>query len=111
MKIKFYRVGNIHKGNQGLWYKPNGEFSGDIHNRYNFCKNYELPMPFDPECVGYLSATKTLEELYVWFSKEDIIQLQSHGFGILQYESEDYKQHNGHWLINKSNSKLVKVLS
>lgn len=68
-------------------------------------------MPFDPECVGFLSATKTLEELYTWFSKEDIIQLQSHGFNILKYKSEDYKYHNGHWLINQDNSKLMEILN
>jgi hypothetical protein len=111
MKMTFYRVGNTNKGNQGLWYKPDGKFSGDIHSKYNFCKNHELPMPFDPECVGFLSSTKTLEELYTWFSKEDIAKLGLHGFNILQYESEDYKYHNGHWLINQNNSKLVKIIN
>lgn len=106
----FYRVGNTNKENQGLWYKPNGEFSGDIHNKYNFCKNYELPMPFDIECVGFLSATKTLEELYVWFSQEDIVRLKSYGFSILKYESEDYKYHGSHWLINQYSSKLIEIL-
>lgn len=109
-KTIFYRVGNTNTGNQGLWYKPSGEFSGDIHIKYNFCKNHELPMPFDTECVGFLSATKNLEELYVWFSKEEIIQLQSHGFEILKYESEDYKFHNGHWLINANDSNLVEIM-
>lgn len=110
IKTTFYRVGNTSKGNQGLWYKPNGEFSGDIHDKYNFCGNRELPMPFTPECVGFLSATKTLKELYVWFSKEDITQLQPYGFHILKYESEDYKYHNGHWLINQESSKLMEVI-
>lgn len=110
MKSIFYRVGNINEENQGLWYKPNGDFSGDIHNKYDFCKNRQLPMPFDIECVGFLSATKTLEELYIWFSKEDILKLQSYGFNILKYESEDYKHHNGHWLINQNSSKLVEIL-
>jgi hypothetical protein len=106
----FYRVGNTNRNNHGLWYKSNGEFSGDIHTKYSFCKSHTLPMPFDSECVGFLSATRTLEELYTWFSREDIIRLQSHGFNILKYESEDYKYHNGHWLINQSSSKLIDVL-
>lgn len=107
----FYRVGNIHKENQGMWYKPNGEYSGDIHTKYSFCKSCTLLMPFDAECVGYLSATKTLEELYAWFSKEEISQLKADGFGIIQYEAEDYKFHNGHWLINQDSSNQVEILN
>lgn len=110
-KTTFYRVGNTNKGNQGMWYKPDGEFSGDIHTKYNFCKNCDMPMPFDPECVGYLSATKTLEELYAWFSEEEIIRLQPLGFSVLKYEADDYKYHNGHWLINQGSSILVETLN
>lgn len=110
-KTTFYRVGNPNKGNQGMWYKPDGEFSGDIHTKYIFCKNNTMLMPFDPECVGYLSATKTLEELYIWFSKEEVVQLQEFGFSILKYEATDYKFHNGHWLINQGSSTLVEVFN
>jgi hypothetical protein len=39
----FYRV-NHEQTKQGLWYRFNGEFSGLIHNQFNFCQNKELKM-------------------------------------------------------------------
>jgi hypothetical protein len=33
-------------------------------------------MDFDVELVGWLSATDNLEELFNWFTKEDIVELQ-----------------------------------
>jgi hypothetical protein len=43
----------------------------------NFCLNTELKMDFDVELVGWLSATDNLEELFNWFTKEDIVELQN----------------------------------
>lgn len=61
-KNKFYRV--CHKETlQGLWYDYKGQFTGLIHNDFNFCANKDLEMDFDPEIVGWLSATDTLENL------------------------------------------------
>jgi hypothetical protein len=34
-------------------------------------------MDFDVELVGWLSATDNLEELFNWFTKEDIVELQN----------------------------------
>ncbi len=101
----FYRVSNIDT-NQGLWYDQSGMFTGLIHNKMNFCTNNELQMPFDDEFIGYLSATKTLDELYAWFSKDDIRQLQEYDYTIVEYISDDYKFLNGHWLINQSSAIL-----
>jgi hypothetical protein len=39
--------------------------------------NTELKMDFDVELVGWLSATDNLEELFNWFTKEDIVELQN----------------------------------
>ena len=36
---------------QGLWYDYSGNFTGFIHTKYKFCKNNELPMPFDEDVV------------------------------------------------------------
>lgn len=38
MNKLFYRVCN-HETEQGLWYSFNGNFTGLIHNEFNFCKN------------------------------------------------------------------------
>ena len=67
----FYRIANKDT-KQGLWYDSEGKFTGLIHNEFNFCMNRDLPMPFDPEIVGWLSATDSLEDLfnglklYIW---------------------------------------------
>lgn len=77
----FYRVAN-HETQQGLWYDFKGNFTGFIHDKFNFCTNNKLPMPYDPNIVGWLSATETLDELFNWLlkrilrnSKNTVIQL------------------------------------
>ena len=68
-------------------------------------------MPFDPEVVGWLSATDTLEDLFDWFSEEDILRLEEHGYSIALYEATEYKLHNNHWVIKQNSSKLKKCFS
>lgn len=106
---KFYRVSNTETG-QGLWYKLNGEFTGLIHDKFNFCTNNELKMDFDEEIVGYLSAVEDLEDLWKWFSKEDVKRLQEHGFYIHEYEVVDFKFYEKfqHDVINQETSILTK---
>lgn len=108
---KFYRVCN-HETEQGLWYSFNGNFTGLIHNEFNFCKNNELKMDFDPELVGWLSATDSLETLYHWFPQEDIIRLQSNGWFIYVYESNNYKFYERfqHLIIHQASSKIVEKI-
>ncbi len=102
----FYRIANTDT-NQGLWYNMEGKFTGLIHTQFDFCKNSELPMPFDEKIKNYLSATETLDELYEWFPQEDILKLNAFGYLITIYEAEDYKFHNNHWIINKNTSKIT----
>lgn len=107
----FYRVSNI-ETQQGLWYNMQGEFTGLIHDKFNFCKNNELKMDFDPEIVGYLSATPDLDSLFNWFTKEDILKLQEHNYFIHEFETEDYKFYDRfqHHVINKEKSKILKKI-
>ena len=106
---EFYRVGNI-KTEQGLWYDQNGNFTGLIHNDFNFCMNKDLPMPFDPDIVGWLSTTATLEDLFNWFSKEDIKKLEKHGWYISIYIATDYREKYNHYVINQETSKLLAIM-
>jgi len=108
---KFYRVSHVNT-QQGLWYNMNGIFTGLIHNEFNFCKNNSLAMDFDDTIVGYLSATPTLDELFNWFTKEDITKLQEHDYYIHVYESDDYKFYDRfqHFVINKESSKLLEKI-
>lgn len=105
----FYRVCNT-KTKQGLWYDFTGTFTGLIHNRFKFCMNSTLKMPFDEELVGYLSATDVYEDLFKWFSKEDILKLQAMGYYIYEYSAKDYKFYEPfqHFVINQDSSKIVK---
>jgi hypothetical protein len=103
MERIFYRVGNINS--EGLWYNYDGNFTGRIH-KLDFLSNHKLPMPFEPELVGYLSAVETLEQLYKWFTREDIIRLQDMEYRIIEYISTDYKYYDyyQHYVINKETS-------
>lgn len=107
----FYRVSHD-ETQQGLWYNINGGFTGLIHNQMNFCKNNELLMDFDEEIVGYLSAVPTIDDLYKWFTREDIYKLQEHNFFIHTYESDDFKFYERfqHYVINQNNSKLTQKI-
>ena len=107
MEKTFYRVGTA--TNEGLWYDKKGGFTGLIHNEFDFCSNSKLEMPFDNDLVGWLSVANSLEHLYTWFTRDDIIKLQDEGFAILEYKAIDYKfytpfQHN---VINEKTSILV----
>lgn len=86
----FYRVCNLNTM-QGLWYDYKGEFTGLIHNEFNFCTNNQLKMDFDPEIVGWLSAVEELDHLWAWFSKKDIFKLQEHDYFIHQFEASESK--------------------
>ena len=105
----FYRVGSM-VTKQGLWYSYEGDFTGLIHNEFAFCSNNLLKMPYDEKIVGYLSATLSLKELYKWFSKHDIKKLNTYGYEVIKYRSNDYFYHNGHWLIHKDSKIKRKVI-
>lgn len=107
----FYRVCN-QDTLQGLWYDFQGNFTGHIHDRFNFCLHRELKMDFDEELCGYLSATDNLDTLYNWFPKQDILQLQKHGYFIYEFETDDYKFYNRfqHWVISQRNSVVTKKI-
>ena len=105
----FYRVSNIDT-HQGLWYDTTGKFTGLIHTKFDFCANNTLQMEFDDSIVGYLSTAQSLDELYRWFTKEDILKLQQFNYFIHEYETKDFRFYDRfqHWLINQQNSVLTK---
>ena len=105
----FYRVSNI-ESEQGLWYDRQGNFTGLIHNKFDFCANSSLRMDFDEKLRGYLSTTDEFNTLYRWFTKEDILRLQSHGFFIHEYEAHDFWFYEPfqHWVVNQETSIITK---
>lgn len=106
---KFYRIANL-ETKQGLWYDTDGNFTGLIHTKFDFCKNKDLPMPFDENVIGWLSATDTLEDLFNWFTVQDIEKLQEYGYFITIYEATDYRFYHNHWVINQNTSLIVKEI-
>lgn len=98
---------------QGLWYNFNGDFTGLIHDKFDFCQNTELRMEFDPTLVGWLSAVETLEDLFKWFSKDDIAKLEEHGWFIHEFESDSVRFYEPfqHTVIEQSRSRVVRLIS
>lgn len=107
----FYRVCNENT-QQGLWYDFSGKFTGLIHNDFKFCQNNSLEMEFDEELVGWLSAVEKLDDLWQWFSQEDIKQLQKHGWYIFEYKAKDYKFYERfqHLVIKQDTSKVIRKI-
>lgn len=99
----FYRVAN-RETKEGLWYDQDGNFTGLIHNKFDFCSNNKLPMPYNEEVIGWLSATDKLNDIFLWFTKEDITRLEEFGYRIGIYEATEYKFYENHWLIDQKSS-------
>lgn len=99
----FYRVAHNETG-QGLWYDNAGNYTGLIRDVYSFCKNTRLPMPFDPEVRGWLSATRSMDELFEWFPQCDIIQLERYGYYATEYKAAFARKYENHWLIHAQTS-------
>ena len=109
-KVKtFYRIANT-DSKQGLWYDYDGNFTGLIHDKFSFCKNSKLQMPYDKEVVGWLSATDTLADLFNWFSVDDILALEEYGYFITVYKAHEYKIHNNHFVINQLTSRASRCI-
>ena len=102
----FYRIGT--ENFQGLWYDNGGVFTGLIHKEFSFCNASQLQMPFEKELIGYISVADSLEHLYSWFNKVEIVKLQELGFSILEYLATDYKFYDlyKHNVINQNTSIL-----
>jgi hypothetical protein len=98
----FYRVAT--DSTEGLWYNKEGVHTGLIHTEFNWLNASSLLMPFETELVGYLSVADSLEHLYFWFSRPEILRLQEVGFFIYEYIAEDYKFYDlyKHNVINQN---------
>lgn len=110
MEKLFYRVGVETK--EGLWYDKEGNFTGLIHTEFSWCNASKLEMPFDNELVGYLSVADSLEHLYQWFSKLELLKLQSQNFFIYEYLASDYKFYDmyKHNVINQKSSIINNII-
>ena len=106
----FYRIGVDTE--EGLWYNKSGEFTGLIYREYNWIGASQLIMPFEQELVGFISVANSLEHLYQWFTKDEILKLQNIGFSIYEYYSEDFKFYDlyKHNVINQNSNKIISTI-
>jgi hypothetical protein len=53
-----------------------------------------------------------LEDIFLWFTKEDLVKLSKFSYGIHVYESIDYKWYDRfkHWAIHQKTSNLIKII-
>ncbi len=109
-KKRFWRFHDTSGKGQGLWYSIGGVFINRIQQEFSFCKASSMSMEFDPEMVGWLSATESLEVLFQWFSREEILKLQESGFRVVIFEATEYRQYNGHWLIKQGSSVIAETV-
>lgn len=106
----FYRVCDPEK-EQGLWYDPEGNFTGIVHG-LDYLRVQQLRMDYDPEVVGWLSCTDSLDKLWAWFSKEEILRLQERGLYIHEYTSKDFKHYKqfDHMLIKQDTARVIRKI-
>lgn len=108
-KQLFYRVENpatVH----GLWYNKDGTYTGRIHTpEFSGLRLKDLPMPFDPTIVGWVSVTDTEETLKDWFDDNDMNILRPKGFKISVYESDEYRFNGSHWVMKQSSAKFLRA--
>jgi len=98
----FYRVET--DSTEGLWYNKEGKHTGLIHTEFSWLGASSLVMPYETDLVGYLSVADSLEQLYFWSTRVEILKLQEVGFFIYEYIAEDYKFYDlyKHNVINQN---------
>lgn len=116
-----YRIANVDPS-RGLWYSPDGTFTGEIHSDLTFCRASALKMPFDENLAKKWScATETADDLLVWFNLEEIEQLEKHGFYVAIYSATEYKTYQfsdpktgieiEHLIFKNDSTKLVELVT
>jgi hypothetical protein len=90
---KVFRIANLDP-NRGLWYNPNGKYTGEIHSDLTFCRSSALKMPYDEKLAKvWRSATNSENELLNWFNLDELILLEKFGFYVAIYATKEYKNH------------------
>lgn len=69
-------------------------------------------MDFDPSICGWLSAVESIDDLFKWFPKEDILRLQKMGWYLHEYEAIHYKFYERfqHTIIKQETSKIIRKI-
>lgn len=75
----------------GLWYNEFGEFTEYVKSMNNY-RNADLPMKWEEHMAGgWHSAVDDLSMLSTWFNFDEMTELEGRGYGIYQFEVDDYR--------------------
>lgn len=92
--VLIYRIEN-QKTNNGMWYKSNGEYAPFILNLTEGISKH-LPMGFNPEHkeggMDWCSAGISKEQMNLWFSARDALELYQSGYRLFEFEVENFKK-------------------
>lgn len=112
----FYRIGHSDSGN-GLWYDRDGNWTGLAIDKYQLQSN-QIPMGFDKNIQGWISVTDSVDDLYKWFTREEMGVLANHGYEVicfwLDFYDNRYKKYKvpgtdvEHWLVHTSCEQLFR---
>lgn len=102
----FFRV--HHPKGKGLWYNNNAEFTKEIGKLELGCADLETDQ--NEECAGgFLSCTDSMDSLFDWFGREELLKLKDNGYDICIFKSAEHKFHEKykHFLFKEEGSLLV----
>lgn len=95
------------KNGDSVWYKKDGTPRADFRERFPWFHNVNMPMPFDPDHVGYVSVVENIEDLMDWCNESDITEFEKQGYSITIYETDNYKEHKNHMVAKKDSLKFI----
>lgn len=106
MEKTFFRI--HHPDNLGLWYNKDGVFTRELDKYSLSCANLEMDK--NDDCAGgFLSCTDTLDNLFNWFTREEIQRLEEAGYRACVFKAQEHKFHDKykHFLFKEEGSILV----
>lgn len=106
MQKLFFRV--HHPDNLGLWYNKDGIFTKEIEKYGIACADLEMDKN-EEYAGGYLSCTDSLDNLFNWFTRQEIQKLEEAGYRTCVFKAEEHKFHDKykHFLFKQEGSILV----
>lgn len=101
--MKIYRFENT-VTEHGMWYQSNGVFDPFIFKLTDGISK-DLPMEhherYSKDGFRWFSGCSSLEQLKMWFSEQDMLELRRNGYGLYEFKSEQYVIEDGQILFTR----------
>lgn len=78
---------------EGIWYDKFGNQKNNGLPSFQFYHAPTFPMPYSKEHADFISVANNIQELFFWFTPEDIKQLEPMGYYITLFEAEKLKEY------------------